>query len=1399
MSGLSTFEFLSYLRTRNVTLSVDGQQLRYNAPAGVLTSDLRTELAARKPDILKFFKEARLVTQKQSLSMKRIPREGELQLSFGQMRVWLLDQLEPGGTSYTIPALFRLNGDLNASVLEQSLNEIIRRHEPLRTYFVSVDGVPVQKIAPLQQFKIPVVDLQRLSETSRRSELSRLASLDAAQPFDLTHAPLMRATLVKLGQNEHVFLFNVHHIAFDGWSVGVFIREMSVIYKAFLKGEPSPLPELSIQYVDFAAWQRAWMQGDVFRVQLDYWKTRLGGFLPVLELPFDRPRPAVQTYNGGNYIFTLSRRLTDSLKALSQQEDVTLFVTLLAAFQVLLLRYTEQEDMVVGTPIANRNQPEIEGLLGFFLNVLVMRTDLSGNPTVRELLRRVHETALGAYAHQDLPFEKLVEELNPERYLSHSPVFQVLFSLLNQPMQPLELPGVAPSRLEYHDGASKFDLSLFMEEADQRLTAWFEYNSDLFDEVTIERMGGHLKAILESIVSDPSQRLHQLTMLTHIEWRQLLDQWNDTRADYPNNVSLPELFQRQAAQTPDAIAVECGDRRWTYSQLDARSDQLAAFLQAVGVGPSVLVAVCVERSLEMVLALLGILKSGGAYVPLDPAHPADRIRFIVEDAQSPVLLTQQHLASDKTVSAARIICLDRDWPDIAKESSSPLPIPAAASDLAYVIYTSGSTGRPKGVQIEHRALVNFLSSMQREPGYSPDDVLLAVTTFSFDIAGLELFLPLINGGKVIVATRDTVVDGEALKEQLFTGNVTVMQATPTTWQLLLAADWMGKADLKILCGGEPLPPELAEELLPRCAELWNMYGPTETTVWSTCTRVVSSKEVHIGRPIANTEVYILDPNLQPVPIGVTGELCIGGDGLARGYLNRPELTAEKFIRHPFKSGARLYRTGDLAKYRPDGNIICLGRLDSQVKVRGYRVDLGEIEALLSDVPGVMQVVVALREERLIAYYRSDSGQPVESSVCREILRTRLPDYMVPATYVLLTEIPLTPNGKVDRKALPSPDASPSTDSRTYMPPRTSTEKQLVTIWEEVLRRNPIGVNDNFFDLGGHSLLAVTLFRQIEREFSRRLPLASLFQNPTIRQLANLLKTEQSTLWNSLVCIREGRGGPSIFIVHGAGGNILIYRDLARHMDSRVMVYGLQSQGLDGQQSPLTTIEEMALSYVEEILRQQPVGPYALAGYCMGGKIALEMAQILKEKGHSVALLAMFDSYNVNAATAASFRQTRLSRYRQLVTFHVGNVLAHGPKEARLYLTEKARQAVEAATGWVSSVRKNLQTRTLGRPANAKVPVEDFVYLVNDRASFAYMPREYSGPVTLVKPKRTYSGLKDPKMGWGKVLKSPAEIVELDMNPHAMLVEPFVQDLAAELNVRLRRFSPKEFKPGPSVG
>ncbi|HYG65538.1 MAG TPA: amino acid adenylation domain-containing protein, partial [Thermoanaerobaculia bacterium] len=835
---------------------------------------------------------------------------GMFRLSFAQQRLWFLQQYEPDSPEYNIPQGFRLVGPLDVEALRRTLDAIVARHEALRTTFQAVDGEPMQIIEERLVVDLPVTDLS--GSPDAEAEAMEAAAADSRQPFDLRMGPVFRPLLFKVGADEHLFFFNVHHVVYDGWSRGVFLGELRAIYEAFAAGEPSPLPELEVQYLDFGLWQREWLQGDVLEAQLSYWRDRLAG-TPHLDLVTDRPRPALRTYNGDTAPVRLPRETTGALTRLAQREGGTLFVALLAAFKSLLHHYTGQEDLALGTLIANRTRPEIEKLIGLFANSLALRTDLSGDPSFRELVRRERETALGAYAHQDLPFEKLVDELHPERDLARTPVFQVLLILLNVPGKALELPGLQIRQVPVDSRTSKFEMTLYMVEGENGLDGYLEYNTDLFDLSTIERFLGHFRAVAEGVAADPDRPLSELPWLAGAERRQLLVDWNATAVDVPRDVCLHELIASQAARTPEVIAADFEGEPLTYGDLEARANRLAHHLRSLGVGPEVLVGLSMERSLDMLIGVLAVLKAGGAYVPLDPEYPRERVAFMLEQSHAPVLLTQERLLAKLPEHSAVLVAVDRDAEAIASRPATPPVSGVGPDNLAYVIYTSGSTGKPKGVQIPHGAVVNFLLSMSKTPGLSAADTLLAVTTLSFDIAGLELYLPLVNGAKVVLVSRDTAQAGEQLVERLTNSGTTVMQATPATWRLLLSAGWQGNPNLKILCGGEALPRDLADQLLDACGSLWNVYGPTEATIWSMAHRVDAGggANLPIGRPIDNTQIYLLSPRLQPVPAGVPGELHIGGLGLSRGYRNRPDLTAERFIPDAFgpagaEPGGRLY-------------------------------------------------------------------------------------------------------------------------------------------------------------------------------------------------------------------------------------------------------------------------------------------------------------------------------------------------------------------------------------------------------------------------------------------------------------------------------------------------------------
>lgn len=1056
-------------------------------------------------------------------------------LSFAQARLWFLDQLEKGNPAYNIAFAVRLQGAFEVTLLEQSLNEMVRRHEILRTTFSMVDGQPVQVITSSLRLSLPVEDYQNLPEVERESEVRHLMTQEARQPFDLTQAPLLRAKLLRLTQQEHIFILTLHHIIADEWSVEVFVREMAVLYKAFLAGSSPPLPELSIQYKDFTYWQRQWLQGEVLETQLSYWKQQLDGVPAILPLPTDYPRPAIQTYRGARQSLELPQTVADGIVALSRQEGVTFFMVLLAAFQTLLYRYTGQEDVCVGSPIANRSRDELKGLIGFFVNTLVLRTDLAGNPSFRELLQRVRQVALGAYAHQDLPFEQLVEALQPERDASYTPLFQVAFVLRNA-LHLEEIPGLTLSPLNVESETAQFDLSLVVERTERRLIAAFEYNTDLFDAAAIARMLGHFQTLLLGIVANPQAKLSSLPLLTEAEKHQLLVEWNDTQADYPQDLCIHQLFEAQVERTPDAIAVIFENQQLTYRELNNRANQLAHYLQHLGVKPEVLVGICMERSLEMVVGLLGILKAGGAYVPLDPTYPKERLAFMLKDARVPVLLTQDKFANVLPEHNAKVVCLDAEWQALAHQSQDNPISGIAFENLAYVIYTSGSTGKPKGAMNTHQGLCNRLLWMQDAYPLTAADRVLQKTPFSFDVSVWEFFWPLIAGVRLVLAKPEGHRDSAYLVEAIAKEQITTLHFVPSMLQVFLEEPSLDACSSikRVICSGEALSIDLQERFFARLdAELHNLYGPTEATIdvtfWA-CQQGDKERVVPIGRPIANTQIYLLDRHLQPVPVGVPGELHIGGVGLARGYLNRPELTAEKFIPNLFKNSKfnRLYKTGDLARYLPDGSIEFLGRIDHQVKLRGFRIELGEIEAVLVKHPSVRDVVVLAREEdssekQLVGYVVPNSAGIPTTDELRSYLKERLPEYMVPSIFIWLEALPLLPNGKVDRRALPAPEGVRPILAAVYEAPRSEVERAIATVWRDVLHLEKVGIHDNFFDLGGHSLLIVQVHSKLREIFNSNLSVVELFQNPTIAALAECITqniTQNSERQSSLRPIHD---------------------------------------------------------------------------------------------------------------------------------------------------------------------------------------------------------------------------------------------------------------------------------------
>ncbi|MFP5261579.1 MAG: amino acid adenylation domain-containing protein [Blastocatellia bacterium] len=1063
------------------------------------------------------------------------PRATRPPLSFAQQRLWFLDQLEPGNPFYNILAAVRLTGPLDVATLSRSVDEIARRHETLRTSLDVMDGQLVQTVRPayddaaMALLPLSIVDLRRLPEDKKEAEALRLSAEEGQRPFDLARGPLLRVKLVRLAKDHHVFILVMHHIISDGWSIGVFIKEMSALYDAFLNGKPSPLPELPIQYADFAIWQREWLEESRLSAQLGYWKESLSGVLPVLELPTDRPRPAIQTYRGAHEYAELSNGLVGQLKALGRRGGATLFMIMVAGFKSLLHRYTGQEDIIIGTPIANRNRAELEGLIGFFVNTLVLRTALPGVITFKELLRTVREVALGAYAHQDVPFERLVEHLQPERDMSRAPVFQVMAVMQSAPVQELYLPGLSLSLMDVESNTAKFDLSLLMEETPQGLNATVEYNTDLFDRDTVRRMLSHLENLLAAAVANPTARVCDLPLLSEAESHQLLVEFNDTYVSRPRGQTIHGLFEEQAERTPDAIAVEFGDRRLSYRDLNRRADSLAHYLRGRLVGPEVRVGICMERSLEMIVGVMGVLKAGGAYVPVDIASPKDRLEFMLGDADVKLLLTQNRLRERLSWYGGETLLLDSDWTGVAMQGASVAPAPARPENIAYVIYTSGSTGKPKGVMVDHRALINHALATVEVYRLGPGERFMQFFSLSFDASAEDIFPTLISGATLVCYDNYGEYSAGDLLSFCGRHRVSIMHLPVALWHEIvdhLANNRHGPPDsLRTLSvGGESPSLERLQtwsRLVGDNVEFRNVYGPTEATITVTVygagndVKPLSGKAViPIGRPLANLRIHILDLFLRPVPIGIPGELHISGVGLSRGYLNEPGLTAEKFIPDPYgkEPGSRLYKTGDLARYLSDGNMEFLGRIDHQVKIRGYRVEPAEVESALMSHPALRDVVVLARadtssERRLAAYLVTRHNEPITAGELRQYAKGKLPEYMVPSVFVVLKEMPLTTSGKIDRRALAAVGSTGSEFEEPFMPPRTPLERALARIYSEALNVERVGVNDNFFDLGGHSLLAARVIARIREGFMLRIPLRKIFEEPTIAGLAAIIRRQ----------------------------------------------------------------------------------------------------------------------------------------------------------------------------------------------------------------------------------------------------------------------------------------------------
>ncbi len=1170
-------------------------------------------------------------------------QDGEpLRLSYAQERQWFLWQLEPESAAYHIPSVLRLRGRLDLDALQRSFDSLVARHETLRTRF-RLDGDEArQEIAASMALPLDIVALGPLEEGA----LARQVETTIARPFDLERGPLLRVSLLRLAEDDHVLVLVQHHIVSDGWSMQVMVEELVQLYAAYSRGLELALPALPIQYADYALWQRSWMEAGEKERQLAYWTGLLGGEQPVLELPFDRPRPVRQSHRGAQFILELDIDLSQALRRVAQQEGATAFALLLASFQALLYRYSGQADIRVGVPIANRNRVEIERLIGFFVNTQVLKADLDGRMGFDELLAQARQRALEAQAHQDLPFEQLVEALQPERSLSHNPLFQVLFNYQSEARgngQAFRFDELQMESVQFDSRTAQFDLTLDLTDEEQRFCAVFDYATDLFDASTVERLAGHWRNLLRGIVANPRQRLGELPLLDAPERRQTLSEWNPAQREYAVQGTLQQRFEEQARQRPQAVALILDEQRLSYGELNARANRLAHCLIARGVGADVPVGLALERSLDMLVGLLAILKAGGAYLPLDPAAPEERLAHILDDSGVRLLLTQGHLLERLPRQAGvEVLAIDGLVLDGYAESD-PLPT-LSADNLAYVIYTSGSTGKPKGTLLTHRNALRLFSATEAWFGFDERDVWTLFHSYAFDFSVWEIFGALLYGGRLVIVPQWVSRSPEDFYRLLCREGVTVLNQTPSAFKQLMAVAC--SADMAtqqpalryVIFGGEALDLQSLRPWFQRFGDrqpqLVNMYGITETTVHVTY-RPVSEADLEgglvspIGGTIPDLSWYILDRDLNPVPRGAVGELYIGRAGLARGYLRRPGLSATRFVPNPFPGGAgeRLYRTGDLARFQADGNIEYIGRIDHQVKVRGFRIELGEIEAALAGLAGVRDAVVLAHDgvggTQLVGYVVADSAEDAERlrESLRESLKRHLPDYMVPAHLMLLERMPLTVNGKLDRQALPQPDASLS--QQAYRAPGSELEQRIAAIWAEILGVERVGLDDNFFELGGHSLLLLMLKERIGDTCQATLSISQLMTHASVAEQAACIEGQARE--SLLVPLNGRREGSPLFMFHPSFGSVHCYKTLAMALRDRHPVKGVVCRALLGAGREVPEWDDMVAEYAEQLLQEHPEGVFNLAGWSLGGNLAMDVAARLEQRGRQVAFVGWIDA------------------------------------------------------------------------------------------------------------------------------------------------------------------------------
>jgi amino acid adenylation domain-containing protein len=1352
-----------------------------------------------------------------------VPREGDgpAPLSYAQELLWLLSQVFDDGIAYNAPGAFQLEGPLDLDVLARAFEALTERHDILRTTYKVIDGRPAQIVGPAQPVELNVLDLRDHSADERDTRAQQVLKEESRYRFDLVDGPVMRVTVIKLTDNEHILMVNMHHVATDGYSRTAIYRDLTALYEAIATGRASPLDPLPIQYADFAVWQRNWLDSTAASGQVEHWKRNLAGAPSRLDLPSDFPRPPVRSYVGSNMSLMLDMATREGLRATARRNDSTLFVALLAVFATLLSRYAGQEDVVIGTPFGGRNRTELESMVGYFINPLALRIDLSGDPTFDELIERARSTTLDAFAHADVPYETVVRATNPERDLSQTPVFQAMIVLHNpawQTQRPkFEPEGIRCTEITHEKGWSKFDVLLGMSERTTGLNTTWEYSTELFRPDSVARMMEHFRALAESAATSGGRRLSRLSMLSEGERAKVLVSWNARDDELLERDGIKELFEEQVERTPQAEAVVLGERRLTFAELNARANVIAARLREREVGPGTLVGVLMEKSIDLLPAVLGVVKSGGAYVPLDPMYPADRLHFMIEDARPRVLLTHTKHLDLAPPGIEAVLALDQPGVLGDGPEANP-PTTAGADDLAYVIYTSGSTGQPKGVKIANGSLASAYFAYDQAYRLRELTAHAQMASFSFDVFTGDMIRSLLAGAKLVLCPLETVVDPAALYELMVREGIDTAEFVPATATMLFEhAEREGRRlDFMrmVIVSSEAWRNEKHEFFKRLCGpqtRLVNSYGVTEATIDSTWfeagadDELIPGRFVPIGRPLANTRVYVLNGELEPQPIGVAGELCIGGPAVARGYLNRPELTQERFVADPFgdEPGALLYRSGDLARWLPDGTIDFLGRTDRQIKIRGFRIEPGEIESALESHSGVRAAAVTDRQDEtghshLVAYLvAADPQRPPALDALRELIAERLPAYMIPGAWMMLDEMPLTANGKVDLDALPEPVFDRSAASEEMVAPRNEVERELARIWSEVLEVDEIGVHDSFFALGGHSLLAVRLFAEIERQMGARLPLAALFQTATIAGLAELVEdpapSPRQGAWSSLVPMNAARGGRALYLVGWAGGEVLGYRALVERIGNDVPVVGLRAPGVDGDRLPPATVEGLAAHYVGEIRAAQPEGPYLIGGYCFSGLVAYEMARKLSTEGQELGIVALIDSY-----------------------FHGSSRRAGRLEMERVKMREFMQSGIRGKAGWLRRRTGGLRARlseafylrsgdlayrllALRDPEKAlpRVPWR-MVLIASGRARQTYAPPPSNIAIDFFRAQRSADQSHTPWEGIAGEVRLRQVIVP-GIDHTSMMQEPDVQILADEIRRTLAELSGSEASiPAPPV-